>query len=146
MCEYAPDCSKSDHPLAAALWERRKHAALIVRCPPERHPLAAVFDLPDTGESLVLPGYRMLRRSIFVDSRPGHDLERPDELHHAHAAIIPLSEYATGEAEHGRCRCGTWGWEPQRMMQRRFGVKHGQPYTLGNYVETADHDTRKWHG
>jgi hypothetical protein len=138
MCEYDPKCSKADDPLAAPLWKRRRDAVFLVRCPPRRHPLAAVFDLPERGRVLVAPAYQMLRSSILVDSRPDHELERPNELHHMHGVVIRVDEYEDDDRESARCWCGTWSYAPRTIDTRIFGEKHGQPYTIADYVATAD--------
>lgn len=145
MCEYDPACSKRDHPLAARLWQRRRDASLLVRCPPKRHPLAAVFDLPEMATLfdlpvLVAPSYQPLRRSLLIDIRPGVELDRPNDLHHVHAAVIPINEYVDGETESDKCRCGTWCYVPSSIQSRIVGHYDGQAYTLGSYVATADSD------
>lgn len=139
MCEYTPDCKKSDDPLAPGLWARRKYATHLVVCGREKHPIAAVFNLPERGKVVVSPAFKMLRRSYLVDSRPGHELENPNGLFHAHASVIPVSDYAEGDSEDGRCRCGTWSYRPKAVEQRIFGHNdRGQPYSMGDYVSTAD--------
>lgn len=150
MCEYDPACSKSDDPLATLLWPKERldsflqeRAEFVVRCPPKKHPLAAVFELPVRGRVLVAPAYQPLRRSLLVDSRPDHELERPNDLHHIHAAAFSVSAYEAHETESGRCRCGTWSYIPSTIEKRVFGVKDGKPYTLANYVATADSQTAR---
>lgn len=139
MCEYTPGCTLSDDPLATALWTQKKdtlkRAVLVFRCHKERHPVGAVFDIPDRGRVLVSPHQKMLRRSIYVDPT------EPDAVTHQHAALYPVSEIGEGQTFQGRCRCGTWSFDVLAALRRPVPWgrdNHGVPFMIGNYVSMAD--------
>ncbi len=86
----------------------------------------------------------MLRRSVLVDIREGVELANPDGLHYMHSGVIDLDDFAAGDGMTGRCRCGTWAYIPALITTRLFGHdKRGRPYTLGNYVASADSETSR---
>lgn len=146
MCEYVDGCTVTDDQEAVLLWtsQARKRASWLVLCAsPNRHPLAAIFDLPSRGEVFVFPGYSFLNRSMFLDD-DGAPLDERSGKHHMHAGAIDLASYPADESHTARCRCGMWSFRPAQIKSRRFGVtKSGQPYSLGNYVSTADSEASR---
>lgn len=131
MCRYDPDCTKPDDDVAEALSRspRENDAILLIICPPKRHLLAAVYDLPDRGPVLCSPHHKFRHGSLFASPTD------PEAMGHFHAALEPLSDLRPEDVLYGRCRCGTWcyssrgidhvllAWsDEQQEIRRQMGV------------------------
>lgn len=111
MCEYSPGCTIVTDPLAKLLSEapREASAKVLVYCPTRYHLLAAVYEISERGGLvLCLPRMKARRGSIFQPV-PGED---PGEVIHWHPAFRPIADFAPDESAYGRCRCGTWSYQP----------------------------------
>jgi hypothetical protein len=127
MCEYAEECTKRDDPGALDMWKRRKSADLLVYCPtPEKHIIAAVFELRERGPVLCTPPIEW-----------GGAIQSDGRYAHLHAACDPLSELiaAGDEIEYGRCRGGTWNFRPSQAMQMLEAHREGRILPAGDLVK-----------